>query len=140
MSATFFDTNVLVYATLDQDVAKKRIAATLIMEAIASNSFCISAQVLKEYANILVRKSDRPLQMIREDVHRFSPFVTVADTPYLVLRALDLRRDHDLQFFDALIVAGAEFASCDTLYSEDMSDGERYGAVDVVNPFKALSS
>ena len=94
MSATFFDTNVLVYATLDQDVAK----------------------------------------------NRFSPFVTVADTPYLVLRALDLRRDHDLQFFDALIVAGAEFASCDTLYSEDMSDGERYGAVDVVNPFKALSS
>ena len=32
MSATFFDTNVLVYATLDQDVAKKRIAATLISD------------------------------------------------------------------------------------------------------------
>lgn len=58
MGPTFFDTNVLVYATLDQDVAKKRIAASLIMDAVASQSFVISSQVLKEYVNILVRKSD----------------------------------------------------------------------------------
>ena len=136
MEPTFFDTNILVYATLDQDVVKKRIAASLIMEAIASDSFCISAQVLKEFANILIRKSDRPLRAIREDVSRFSPFVVVSDTPDLVLNALDLRRDCALQFFDALIVASAERAGCDTLYSEDMSDGERYGSVTVVNPFK----
>ena len=91
MEPTFFDTNVLVYATLDQDVAKKRIAASLIM----------------------------------------------ADTPDLVLRALDLRQEYALQFFDALIIAGAESADCDTVYSEDMTDGERYGNVTVVNPFKA---
>ena len=30
MAPTFFDTNILVYATLDQDVVKKRVAATLI--------------------------------------------------------------------------------------------------------------
>ena len=135
MEPTFFDTNVLVYATLDQDVAKKRVAATLIMDAIASQSFVISAQVLKEYVNILVRKSDRPLQSICEDVRRLSPFVSVADPPDLVLRALDIRREHQLQFFDALVIAGAERACCDTIYSEDMTDGERYGDVTVVNPF-----
>ena len=136
MGPTFFDTNVLVYATLDQDVAKKRIAASLIMDAVASQSFVISSQVLKEYVNRLVRKSDRPPQLIREDVRRLSPFVAVADTPGLVLRALDLRQKYALQFFDALIVAGAECADCDTVYSEDMADGERYGNVTVVNPFK----
>ena len=136
MEPTFFDTNILVYATLDQDVAKKRVAASLIMEAVASGSFCISAQVLKEFANILIRKSDRLPQEIREDVRRFSPFVTVSDTPDLVLDALDLRRDYALQFFDALIVAGAERAECQTIYSEDLSDGARYGDVTVVNPFK----
>ena len=136
MEPTFFDTNVLVYATLDQDVAKKRIAASLIMDAVASQSFVISSQVLKEYVNILVRKSDRAPQLIREDVRRLSPFVAVADTPDLVLRALDLRQEYALQFFDALIIAGAERADCDTVYSEDMTDGERYGNVTVVNPFK----
>ena len=93
MEPTFFDTNILVYATLDQDVVKKRIAVSLIMEAVASDSFCISAQVLKEFANVLIRKSNRLPQEIREDVRRFSPFIAVPDTPDLVLNALDLRRD-----------------------------------------------
>ena len=136
MEPTFFDTNVLIYATLNQDAAKKRVAASLIMEAVASDSFCISSQVLKEFANILIRKSNRLPQEIREDVRRFSRFVVVPDTPDLVLDALDLRRDYDLQFFDALIVAGAEQADCDTIYSEDMADGAHYGRVTIVNPFK----
>ena len=106
------------------------------MKAIASRSFCISSQVLKEFANILIRKSDRLLHEIREDVRRFSPFVVVQDTPGLVLDALDLRRDYALQFFDALIVASAERADCVTLYSEDMTDGARYGKIMIVNPFK----
>ena len=136
MYPSFFDTNVLVYATLDQDVAKKRIAARLIMDAVASQAFVISAQVLKEYANTLIRRSDRKPRQIMEDVRRLSPFVAVADTPQLVLRAIDLRQEYSLQFFDALIIAGAESADCDTVYSEDMSDGEQYGNVTVVNPFR----
>ena len=136
MYPSFFDTNVLVYATLDQDVAKKRIAARLIMDAVASQAFVISAQVLKEYANTLIRRSDRKPRQIMEDVRRLSPFVAVADTRQLVLRAIDLRQEYSLQFFDALIIAGAESADCDTVYSEDMSDGEQYGNVTVVNPFR----
>ena len=50
---------------------------------------------------------------------------------------LDLRQEYALQFFDAQIIAGAERADCDTVYSEDMTDGERYGNVTVVHPFKA---
>ena len=53
--------------------------------------------------------------------------VTPHNDPHLCLK---------LQFFDALIVAGAERANCDTVYSEDMTDGARYGKVTIVNPFK----
>ena len=136
MASTFFDTNILVYATLDQDVVKKRVAATLIMEAIVSQAFVISSQVLKEYVNTLIHKSNRAVQLISEDVRRLSPFVGVADSPELILRALDLKQRYSLQFFDALIVAGAERANCDTVYSEDMTDGAQYGKVTIVNPFK----
>ncbi len=36
---------------------------------------------------------------------------------------------------DALVVAAAEAAGCDTIYSEDMADGAEYGSVRVENPF-----
>ena len=46
-----------------------------------------------------------------------------------------LKERHGIQFYDALIVASAEEAGCNTLYSEDMEDGAVYGTVRVVNPF-----
>ena len=131
----FFDTNILIYATIDQDAEKQRHAATLIARAIAEGEFAISAQVLKEFANTLVKKSDKTFKTIRQTVERFSPYAIVADTPALVLKALDIQNAHGLQFFDALLVAGAESAGCDILFSEDMADGAKYGSITVRNPF-----
>ena len=99
----FFDTNILIYATIDQDAEKQRHAATLIARAIAEGEFAISAQVLKEFANTLVKKSDKTFKTIRQTVERFSPYAIVADTPALVLKALDIQNAHGLQFFDALL-------------------------------------
>ena len=66
--------------------------------------------------------------------------VTVKDNNLLGYQAVSEKEyDAALQFFDALIIAGAERANCDTVYSEDMTDGERYGNVTVVNPFKAIT-
>ena len=39
--------------------------------------------------------------------------------------------------YDALIVAAAELAGCDVLYTEDLNHGQRIGRVVVRNPFKA---
>ena len=36
-------------------------------------------------------------------------------------------------------LAGAEHANCDTVYTEDMTDSERYGNLTVVKPFKAIT-
>lgn len=44
--------------------------------------------------------------------------------------ALLLARDHRLSFYDALIVAAAVEAGCDTLYSADMQHGRKFGARD----------
>jgi predicted nucleic acid-binding protein len=49
--------------------------------------------------------------------------------------AVALARDHRLSFHDALIVAAAQEAGCDTLYSEDMQHGRTLGRLRVVNPF-----
>jgi predicted nucleic acid-binding protein len=40
-----------------------------------------------------------------------------------------------LAFYDALIVAAAIEAGCDTLFTEDMQHGRKFGSLTVVNPF-----
>jgi predicted nucleic acid-binding protein len=51
-------------------------------------------------------------------------------------RSLALARDHELSFFDALIVAAALDAGCHLLFSEDLQHGQRFGALTVENPFR----
>ena len=136
----FFDTNVIAYAILDDDAVKQRAAAFLIAKAIDKGAFCISAQVLKELANTLTRKTDKSPQSIMSSIMRLAPYVSVCDTPQLVIRALELRSRFPLQFYDALIIAGAEACGCNVVLSEDMTDGARYGGVLVKNPFTSSLS
>jgi predicted nucleic acid-binding protein len=49
--------------------------------------------------------------------------------------AVALARDHSLAFYDALILAAAIEAGCETLYSEGFEPGRRFGELTIVNPF-----
>jgi predicted nucleic acid-binding protein len=46
-----------------------------------------------------------------------------------------LAREHGLVFYDALIVASAIEAGCDTLYTEDMQHTRAIGGLTIRNPF-----
>jgi predicted nucleic acid-binding protein len=50
-------------------------------------------------------------------------------------RALAIAQRYGYRIFDALIIAAALEASCETLYSEDMQDGQRIGGATIRNPF-----
>lgn len=52
-----------------------------------------------------------------------------------ILGALELEERYRISFWDALVVHAATVAGVETLYSEDLSDGQWYGAVRVKNPF-----
>ena len=41
-----------------------------------------------------------------------------------------------ISYWDTLIVAAALLSGCDTLYTEDLNHGQRYGEVLVLNPFR----
>jgi len=70
---TFFDTNVLVYAVIDQDKEKMKLSQKLIAQAIESNTFFISALVLSEYIFILSK-----LKIIDEQHEQVMFFSTFA--------------------------------------------------------------
>ena len=54
-----------------------------------------------------------------------------------ILQAVDLEMRYRLSFWDALIVQAAAASGAEVLYSEDLSSGQVYGTVRVVNPLAA---
>ena len=132
----FFDSNVLVYAAIDQDPRKQKIALFLFAEAVERGTGAISLQVLREIANCMFRKSGSPFKTIRDNVNAFKALPRVPESEDLLDRGMEIKERYGIQFYDALIVASAEAAGCDTIYSEDMADGAVYGSVRVVDPFK----
>ncbi len=132
----FFDTNVLLYIATNQDAVKKKVALELVASAVGSQNGFISLQVLREVANCMFKKSKDPSRRIRETLSGFDALDCLGDSRELLDRGLDIKDQYGIQFYDALIVASAEAAGCDTIYSEDMGAGQIYCGIRIVNPFK----
>lgn len=134
----FIDTNVIVY-TYDEDAPVKRDEARrLVKDAFIKNIGVVSGQVLSETYVTLTKKIGIPVSDALEEIRRCSRFRVVEITSNLVLRAIEIQSEYDLSYWDSLIIAAAEFASCDIVWSEDLNDGQRYGSVIVRNPFAGL--
>jgi predicted nucleic acid-binding protein len=126
----FFDTNVFVYAF---SVDPKNVAA----QRILADGGLISAQVLNEFTSVMRTKARRTWEEIDRSLSLIlSRFPTVLPlTLETHAAAFALARDHTLPFYDALILAAAIEAGCETLFSEDFSHGRRFGELTIVNPF-----
>ena len=131
MSA-FFDKNVLIYA-FSNDESKRETA----QETLASGGV-ISVQVLNEFANVLRTKQRQAWPRIEAALNVaerwFETTLPLTQDTHRAARVL--ARDHGIAFNDALIVAAALEADCDTLYSEDLQHGRRFRDCVVVNPFR----
>jgi predicted nucleic acid-binding protein len=55
-----------------------------------------------------------------------------------VLEAIDLHRRQSVSFWDSMIIRSAAKLGCVKLFSEDLTDGEKYDGVTVHNPFSGL--
>ena len=53
----------------------------------------------------------------------------------VVKRAIATVQRYQLSYWDSLIVAAAERASCTQVLSEDFNNGQEYNGVKAVNPF-----
>lgn len=132
----FADTNILIYAVSDQDARKQAIAQRLLAGPQPAPP-AISNQVLGEAYNVLTRRLDWPAGRALEAVRLFASLRVEVASTQTVLAGLALAEAHGLSGWDALIVQTALQAGCDTLYSEDLQAGRRFGALQVVNPFAA---
>ena len=140
MSARYFvDTNILMYAH-DVSAGAKHLRARAVVEELwRSRSGVISTQVLQELCVNLQRKAAKPLddEAVREIVTDYLSWEVVVNDGESILEALEVARQHRLSFWDALVIQAAERSGAAVLYSEDLSDGQMYGQVRVVNPLGA---
>jgi predicted nucleic acid-binding protein len=128
--SAFFDTNILVYA--QENGAKADRARALF--AIGGK---LSVQVLNEFTSVARRKQGKAWGEIAAAI---DDALAVVDPPQALTLELhnaarSLAESHRLSFYDALIVAAAIEAGCDTLYSEDMQHGRAIGGLTIRNPF-----
>lgn len=133
--SVFFDTNVLVYCTDKLNPAKQAIALSLVEKHSATGQAVISTQVLIELYNVLVNKQKVPASLAAELVNNYALWPVVESDLALVQSAIARTLAQRISIWDAMVVEAANRSDADTLLSEDMSHGTRYGQTAVVNPF-----
>ena len=133
MSASaFFDTNVFVYAVVQDDLRSQK------AEELIAEGGTVSVQVLNEFADVVRRKAKMPWDEVRFAIENIKalcpdPLPVTLDTHE---EALTIAEKYGYRIFDALIVASALEAQCTILYSEDMQDGQVIdGRLTIRNPF-----
>ena len=132
---TFLDTNILVYSVDGKDPIKQGIARKILIEALVSREFLISAQVLNEFSNIALLKLKMSIEEVRRFVEIFGQINVVSIDRSWTDKALSLKEKFGTQFFDSLLLVAAEENGCDTILTEDLNDGQMYGSVKAVDPF-----
>ena len=131
----FVDTNVLIYFIDSRNTAKQSIARAVLANAIGSRQYVISAQVLNEFANVALKKLGMTEDEVRQYIEAFQHIHVVFQQSGWTVRALEIRKQYGLQFYDSLMLAAAESVGCDEVLTEDLNDGQIYCGVKAVNPF-----
>lgn len=134
----FVDTNVLVYAH-DRGAGEKNARAReLVARLWRERTGVVSTQVLQElYVNVR-RKASAPISApeARALVEDYLAWPLVVNDGATILQAVAIEERFGLSFWDALVVASAQEAGVEILWSEDLNDGQAYGSVVVRNPFR----
>lgn len=134
MSKIFFDTNILIYTFDQRDPVKYSRAREAFAYCMKEGIGVISTQVLHEYASTALTKFHQTHENVVLELFSLEKFEIVLAYPKLIRRGVELAERLKINFWDAAILAAAEEALCDQLFSEDFPYGRVYNSVRIVNP------
>jgi predicted nucleic acid-binding protein len=131
----FLDTNILIYAALGRGLYETK--RTIAHDLVVDSKFGISTQVLQEFYANVTRKTEIPLTPDEAlewiEGLELQDCVTVDQT--LITVAIGISHRYRINYWDGAILAAAERLGAEIVYTEDLSHGQTYGPVRVVNPF-----
>src|SRR5437016_7098895 len=134
----FLDTNIFVCSFDRTSPAKAKRATELIREAVDRSKGVVSYQVVQEFVNVALRRFGPPMTLAEAEQYLgtiFRPLLAINSSQVLYAEALRLSGRYRFSWYDALIVAGAVEAQCSVLYTEDLQHGQRFGSLQIENPF-----
>ena len=135
VSKIFIDTTLFVYSIDQRDPAKRDLARNILKRLVEVHLPVISTQVIKEFYVVASVKLKADTFIIKNIVHNFRNLEIVNNDLELIEQAIDISIISRVSFWDSLIIAAAERANCEFVFSEDMNPGQTYRGVEVVNPF-----
>ena len=135
MAVAFVDTNILLYAASNAPSERAKSAAA--QRLLRDQEIALSTQVLQEFYWVVTRPTKMAFthQEALVYIAVWKRFPVQAISLAVVEDALFLCQKFRISYWDAAIVAAARQLGCQTLYTEDLSDGQDYGGVKVINPF-----
>jgi predicted nucleic acid-binding protein len=134
----FLDSNIIIYTYSNSELEKQK-QSRLIFEQY--DNVNISNQVINEVTNILFKKFKLESTQVETTVLQINDITTIFNfTLETQIKAIRLKKDYNLQFYDALIIATALENNCNILYSEDMQDSIVIdNKLKIINPFKEIN-
>lgn len=140
MRIDFVDTNVLVYAHDLSAGWKRSVARDLVARLTVEQNGAMSIQVLAEFYSVVTRKDYLSPEDAEGAVADFGAWTIHCPSHKDLIRTSRLHRRYGVSWWDALLINSAMELECDTLWSEDFSHGQRFGALTVRNPFAEAAS
>ena len=139
IAVRFVDTNILLYAISKSPEETTRAACAL--EILDDADCALSVQVLQEFYVQSTRSSRAERLDHRQAVsliESWCRFPVQEMTVAILHAALGCKERYQIGYWDAAIVEAARAAGCLEVLSEDLRDGQDYGGVRVVNPFRGM--
>ncbi|PKL95089.1 MAG: PIN domain nuclease [Gammaproteobacteria bacterium HGW-Gammaproteobacteria-8] len=136
MSASFVDTNILIYAH-DTDAGDRHWRAKEIVRNLwETRQGMLSTQVLHEFYINVTQKIPSPMDAARARavIEPYLRWRVQTLEPGSVLLASEIQQRYRISFWDALIVLAASKCGAAVLYTEDLNPGQVIEGVRIVNP------
>ena len=142
MAGLFLDTNVLLYAARKKLVGIDALKRPIALDLIGNHEFTVSGQVLAEFYHNAIK--DGPYQLPVDEAEswldRMAFMPCIAVDMNIVRAGAALAHRYKISYWDGAIIAAAHEGDADLLYTEDLNDGQHYGGVTAINPFKNISN
>lgn len=136
----FLDSNVLLYSvSADPNEAEKAAVAADLLQL---PDLALSVQVLQEFyvqATRLSRPNRLPHDIAQAFIETWLRFRVQEITVGILRAALQSSQRYKISYWDASIIESARTLDCREVLSEDLNDGQNYGGVRVINPFRKVS-
>jgi predicted nucleic acid-binding protein len=131
----FLDTNILLYAAIDDGSHKHVKCHDLLAVTLVGSEIVVSAQVLNEYFVNALKQNEAPAA-IQHTVRQFlADFEVVPLAKELIPETHRIYNRYQFSYWDSNIVAAALQGRCAILYTEDLQDGQIIdNTLTIINP------